>query len=330
MKSILICGVGSIGKRHIENFSKFFDNIDIVDTNPKRIKESLRRYKIRNFYSSAHKALSDQEYDAVVIATPPHTHQSIAKKVIEKKTNLFIEKPLGMHAKGWKKLHNICKQKKLIAYIGYCHRLIPYTITLKKLIKSKIIGKIVHANLRWGSYLPDWHPWENYKNFYMSKKNQGGGALRDESHGIDLVRYIIGEVDKVSAMIDNTSKLQMTSDDAAFLTLKMKNGSLIQINFDLSSRFPRINLEIVGSDGTIIWDRVENNLKIFTIKSKKWKIIKFTKKDLLKMYPNQAKHFYNCIYNKHKPLIDIQDAIYTQKIIDAAFLANAKQKTIKI
>ena len=81
--------------------------------------------------------------------------------------NLFIEKPLGMHAKGWKKLHNICKQKKLIAYIGYCHRLIPYTIKLKELIDNKIIGKIIHANLRWGSYLPDWHPWESYKNYYM-------------------------------------------------------------------------------------------------------------------------------------------------------------------
>ena len=149
MKNILICGVGSIGKRHIENFSKLFGNIDIVDTNPKRIKESLRRYKIRNFYSSTHKALSDQKYDAVVIATPPHTHQSIAKKVIEKETNLFIEKPLGMNVNGWQKLHNVCRQKKLIAYIGYCHRLIPYTIKLKKLIKSKIIGKIVHANLRW-------------------------------------------------------------------------------------------------------------------------------------------------------------------------------------
>ena len=134
MKNIFICGVGSIGKRHIENFSKFFDNVDIADTNTRRINESLRKYKIRNSYSSAIKALSYQKYDAVVIATPPHTHYKIAKKAIEKKTNLFIEKPLGMNANGWLKLHNICKKNKLISYVGYCHRLIPYTIKLKELV----------------------------------------------------------------------------------------------------------------------------------------------------------------------------------------------------
>jgi len=115
----------------------------------------------------------------------------------------------------------------------------------------------------------------------------------DESHGIDLVRYIIGEIDKVGAIIDNTSGLEMTSDDVAFLTFKMKNGSLVQINLDLSSRTPRVNFEIIGKEGTIIWDRVVNSLMVFTAKTKKWEVIKFSKEDLLNMYPIQAKHFYD-------------------------------------
>ena len=83
-------------------------------------------------------------------------------------------------------------------------------------------------------------------------------------------------------------------------------------------------------EGTIIWDRVENNLKVFTIKAKKWKIIKFSKEDLLNMYPLQAKHFYDCIYGNQKPLIDIKDAIQTQKVIDAAFKSSETEKFIKI
>ena len=50
----------------------------------------------------------------------------------------------------------------------------------------------------------------------------------------------------------------------------------------------------------------------------------------MSMYPNQARHFYNCVYNGHKSLIDIQDAIQTQKVIDAAFISHEKQKTIKV
>ena len=152
----------------------------------------------------------------------------------------------------------------------------------------------------------------------------------DESHGIDLVRFIIGEIDKVGAMVDNTSDLEMTSDDIALLMLKMKNKSLVQINFDLSSRAPRVNFEIVGKEGIIIWDRVDNNLKIYTTDTKKWELIKFSKEDMLQMYPIQAKHFYDCIYNKQKPLTNIKDAILTQKIIDAAFKSNKTEKFIKI
>ena len=164
----------------------------------------------------------------------------------------------------------------------------------------------------------------------MSKKEQGGGALMDESHGIDLIRYIIGEIDKVGAMVDNTSDLEMTSDDVAQLILKMKNKSLIQINFDLSTRTPRVNFEIVGKKGIIIWDRIENNLKIFTTETKTWQLIKFSQEDMLKMYPIQAKHFYDCIYNNQEPLTNIKDAILTQKVIDAAFKSSATEKFIKI
>jgi len=330
MKSILVSGVGSIGKRHIENFSKLFDCVDIVDINSNRVKEAKSKYKVRNHFKKTSEALSSQKYDAVVVAAPPHVHKEIATEVIKKKTNLFIEKPLGMHADGWEKLHQECEKNNLISYIGYCHKFIPYTTKLKQFMEKKIIGDVVHATMRWGSYLPDWHSWEDYKDFYMSKKDQGGGALMDESHGIDLVRFIIGEIDKVGAMVDNTSDLKMTSDDIALLILKMKNKSLVQINFDLSSRTPRINFEIVGKEGIIIWDRVENNLKIYTTNTKKWELIKFSKEDMLQMYPIQAKHFYDCIYNKQKPLTNIKDAILTQKIIDAAFKSNKTEKFIKI
>ena len=90
MKSILISGVGSIGKRHIENFSKLFDCVDIVDINPDRIKEAANKYKIRNYYQNTSDALSSQKYDAIVIAAPPHVHKEIATAAIKTKTNLFI------------------------------------------------------------------------------------------------------------------------------------------------------------------------------------------------------------------------------------------------
>ena len=182
------------------------------------------------------------------------------------------------------------------------------------------------GNIRWGSYLPDWHPWEKYNSFYMAKKEQGGGALMDESHGIDLLRYLVGEVKEVFAVVDTISNLKITSDDNAFLTLRMKNNSLFHINFDLHSRYPRLSLEILGTLGNLIIDRVKMKLNIFNANNKKWKIFKFSKADLFKMYLTQADHFLNSVIKKQKPIIDILDGVKTQKVIDTSFLSSKKEK----
>ena len=330
MKNILIVGLGSIGRRHTDNFSKYFDEIDIVDINPDRIEQARSEYNINNSFNNYSDALDNNSYDAVAITTPPHLHLPIAKLAAEKGANLFIEKPLGMSVDGWAEVADICKNSSLVSYVAYCVRHVPYTKKLKELIDGGKIGRVIHASIRWGSYLPDWHPWEDYRSFYMAKKEQGGGALLDESHGIDLVRYILGEVKEVFAIVDTISDLEISSDDTAFLTLRLQNNSLVQIDFDLNSRFPRVTFEIVGTEGTVIWDDVKHQLKIYNAENKSWSNKKYSKNEAMSLYPKQAAHFYNCLYNDEQPLIDIDDAIRTQGIIDAAFKSNKTDRLISI
>ena len=131
----------------------------------------------------------------------------------------------------------------------------------------------------------------------MSKKEQGGGALLDESHGLDLVRFFLGEVKNVFALVKNISDLEITSDDTSFLTLETYDNSLVQINFDLTSRSPRISFELVLTEGILIWDRIEHKIKIFDSKTKEWNEEIFKFEDMMQMYEDQAKYFYNCITN---------------------------------
>ena len=330
MEKLLVIGVGSIGKRHIDNFSNYFEKIDIVDVNPERIVQVCDQFKINKSYEDYVTALEENIYDAVAVTTPPHLHLPISKLAAEKGANLFIEKPLGMSLVGWDEVDAICKKNNLVGFVAYCHRFIPYSERLKELVSGGVIGRVIHANVRWGSYLPDWHPWEDYRSFYMAKKEQGGGALLDESHGIDLVRYVLGDVKEVFAIVDNLSDLELTSDDTAFLTLRMESNELVHINFDLSSRTPRVNFELIGTEGNIIWDRVEHKIKIYTTIEEQWSEEIFTRDDLMSMYPNQAKHFVNCCTGKEKPMISIKDSIKTQKVIDAAFLSSKELKLIKL
>ena len=328
MKSICVVGVGSIGRRQIDNFKKYFEKIDIVDVRADRIEEARSLFNIDEDFDSYVDAFNKRNYDAVAITVPPHLHLPVAEVAVNNGSNLFIEKPLGMSVSGWNKISDLCNKNNLISYIGYNHRHIPLTTEFKKIIDSGKIGEILHGNMRWGSYLPDWHPWEDYREFYMAKKEQGGGALLDESHGIDLVRYILGNAKEVFAMIDKISNLQITSDDSAFLTLRMDNNVLVQINFDLTSRTPRAEFELIGTEGTIIWDRINAKIKFFTSSTNTWEEKQNDLNDNVMSYAHQSKHFINCINGKERSINDIDNAIETQKIIDAAFESEEKKKLI--
>ena len=103
---------------------------------------------------------------------PPHLHLDVAKKAVGKNINLFIEKPLGMNNQGWKEIAEECDKRSLINYVAYCHRNINYSKKFKEILKTNKFGKVLNVSMKWGSYLPDWHPWEDYKSFYMAKKEQ--------------------------------------------------------------------------------------------------------------------------------------------------------------
>ena len=216
--------------------------------------------------------------------------------------------------------------------MAYCHRFIPYTQRLEKLVnKDKIIGKIFCGHLRWSSYLPYWHPHEDYRDFYMSKKTLGGGALLDDSHGIDLIRFLFGNIKSVFGKVKNLSNLDMSSDDSVHGILNLKNKILINMSFELYETLPEISLKLVGSNGSLKWDRVENKISIYNKKNKKLKVLKFDLKNCMSMYPKQAKYFIELLNRKKKNnMNNISYALNTQKTIDAFFKSSNLNKLIHV
>ena len=144
MKTLLVVGVGSIGRRQIDNFNKYFDKVDIVDLRSDRIEEARSLFNIDQDFDSYMDAFNNRNYDAVAITVPPHLHLPVAEEAVNNGANLFIEKPLGMTVSGWESISDKCRERNLISYVGYNHRHIPLTKDFKKMIDSGKIGKVLH------------------------------------------------------------------------------------------------------------------------------------------------------------------------------------------
>ena len=330
MKKLLVIGLGSIGRRHAKIYRNLGHEIYGIDTRADRREQAQEEIDLKLVSNDLDDIIDNNEFDGALICTPPNSHTEIALKLAQKHINIFVEKPLANNDSKQDELSNLCAKNNIIFYTAYVYRFIPSVQKLKKLIETNVIGKIFSLRLEISSYLPDWHPWEDYSKFYMAHADQGGGALLDESHGIDLIRWLFGEVKGVSAFVGKVSNLEINSDDLAVLNLELESGIIGEAHFDLLGRSPRIGLELIGEDGTLIWDRIDPKISIWQSKDKKWETEKFDKNDFVMSYDLQAKHFLDCLDKKASPITSLQDGIETLKVLTTAFEASKARKYIEI
>lgn len=325
---LLVVGCGSVGKRHVGNFKSIgADDITAVDTRPDRLKEVQEKYGIKglsNFDTSM-----EEKYDAVVICTPPNSHIPIAIKAAEKGCHIMIEKPMSNSMEGISKLLDVAKRNNLIILIGYTYRFWPPLIKVEELLNEKAIGNIYSVRIEFSEYLADWHPWEDYRTFYMAKKELGGGAILDESHAIDFARWLFGEIKEVACFNDKLSSLEITSDDMAEILMRFESGVVGSIHLDIFGRAHRRNLEIIGEKGSIYWDFYQNEVKVYYANGKKWEAYPFNC-DRNLMFVEEAKHFLDCIKNNKPPKISGEDGVKTLKCVLAAIESSKTKKVVRI
>ena len=144
-----------------------------------------------------------------------------------------------------------------------------------------------------GQYLPDWHPWEDYRQVYFSKKETG--ACR-EMLPFELIwlNWLMGsEVAEVSGYISKISDLDMNADDIILANLKYKNGIIGNVIIDVISRKPFRTLRVLGSEGALDWERFDSVIKIYNAKAKTTRIVSVPKGRPEKGYINEEEMYHD-------------------------------------
>lgn len=327
---ILVCGGGSIGRRHIGNFLSLPDvQVSACDINPERTALIDKQFKgAAKTFQSLDQALA-QKPDAVVIGTPPHLHVSIGKKCAEAGAHLLIEKPIAHSLDGLADLLSFCDSRQLTVMTAYMWRFSPSLRRARELVQSGNYGKVLSVRTDYASYLPDWHPWEDYRHFYMAKKAQGGGAILDESHAIDMTRWLGGEVESVMAINGRISKLEIETDDIAEMIVRLEGGAVGSIHLDLYSRAPRGRIEIALENGNITWDRFTNEARAFDASRNVWEVHPFSSL-YAEMYIEEIKYFMQCITQKERPQIDGWEGMRSLEVAAAAIASSEQGQTVKL
>ena len=262
----LVVGLGSMGKRRIRNLQHLkAGEIVGFDLREDRRKEAADKYGIETFADFDEAMATGPQ--AMVISTPPDMHMQFGIKAVSNNIHFFAE--AGTSTEGIEEVIKVSKQNNVVAAPSCTLRYHPSIKKMKELIDAGAIGKILTYTYESGQYLPDWHPWEDYRTFYVSRRETG--ACREiVPFELTWVNWIVGEVETVTGMKGKLSDLDCDIDDAYHLLMRYKNGAIGHLLVDVLARAAVRNCRFIGSEGTLEWVASEKKVRHYNAATKEW------------------------------------------------------------
>ena len=324
MKKILIVGYGSIGKRHVKNLLKESDYEILICTKQKNLK--FRNKRIRTYNSL--KQCLDEKPTIGFVTNETSLHVQTAIKLAKNNLDLFLEKPLSNSEKNVNKLKKIVKEKKLIVQMGYHFRFHKCIKKIYQLILQKKIGKIISVQIENNSYLPDWHPYEDYTKSYASKEKLGGGIVLTQIHELDYLYWFFGKPKSIFSVTGKFSDLKLSVDDFSSSIIEFKHKIIAEVHLDFFQGPDFKSCKIKGTNGIIYWDSDLNQVKYFNNKKRRWEIIlKLKNFQRNQMYIDEIRNFLRSIKERKKTNNNLDDGIISMNMA-LAIKKSAKNKKI--
>jgi predicted dehydrogenase len=324
----MIVGTGSVGKRHARNFSTLGFKISGVDPRADRCAELAQEVAGATAYLNIEQAIAASRFDGAVVCSPPNAHVAQTRVCLEAGLPVLLEKPVSPDLAEARGLSEFQRMQSRPVLLGYTWRWWPPLIRMRELLRLASIGALRHVRFVMSANLADWHPWERYQDFFMARRDQGGGALLDESHWIDLACWLFGEPETVTAHVEKISDLEIDTDDNVDLQLRYTGNLRVTLHLDLFGRPHEKSITFVGEQGTLRWTADPNEIAIGRGISG-WERLETFTCERNDMFLEIAKEFARVI-DGATPSCTLNDGLRVLQIVQAARIGHAERRSVDL
>jgi predicted dehydrogenase len=325
--NLLVLGSGSVGKRHARNFSALGCGISCMDPRVDRTAELAADIPIVSAFTSVEEAFAAGKFDGVVICSPPHVHEEQTVACLKAGLPVLLEKPVCPDLAGAHRLAETAKRLGVPVLLGYTWRWWPPLGRVRTLLAERSVGTLRHVRFVMSAHLADWHPWERYQDFFMARREQGGGALLDESHWTDLACWMFGAPKTVSARIEKLSDLDIDTDDNVDMLLTYPNALRVSLHLDLYGRPHEKSITFVGETGTIRWSADPNQVVVGHGMTE-WDSTESFECERNDMFVAVANDFLNVLDGKQSTYCTLADGVTVLRVIEAARRSSLIGRTV--
>ncbi|HET9932956.1 MAG TPA: Gfo/Idh/MocA family oxidoreductase [Polyangiaceae bacterium] len=318
----LFVGLGGIGQRHLRNLRALFGDSVAVDAFRVRREQRVlddqlsviadsdldARYGV-SVYSDLDAALA-QGPDAVFVTNPSSMHVDVARRAAEASAHVFIEKPVSHSLEGVLELDALLRRKQRVGFVAYQLRRHPGFRKLSERLAEGAIGRVLSVRAEVGEYLPNFHPYEDYRRMYASRRDLGGGVTLSQIHELDYLIALFGKPRRAFAMGGKVSSLEVDVDDLTSGVVEFRGPRhgrvIVEVHQDFFSRPTSRRCVVVGDAGRLEWSLSERSFRRWDASAT------LVEQDDYAAYPrNEAfleelRYFFDCIRERKQPDVDVR------------------------
>jgi predicted dehydrogenase len=254
MLNFALVGCGRIAKRHSEllglneiNGAKLVSVCDNVIDKANKIAE---QFKVSS-YQDMDEMMKSESIDVVVVLTPSGLHAEHVINLSKYGKHIMVEKPMALTVKDTENMIYACDVNNIKLFIIKQNRFNVPVVKLREALDAGRFGKLTlgTVRVRWARHQAyyDQDPWRG------TWAMDGGVLTNQASHHVDMLEWMMGDVESVFAKM-TTALADVETEDTAIVTLKFKNGALGIIEATTATRPTNLegSISILGEHGTVV------------------------------------------------------------------------------
>jgi scyllo-inositol 2-dehydrogenase (NAD+) len=326
-----LIGLGRLGRVYARDLSTRIAEtrlVAVADLSGGLAAEVADEFDVAAFYETPHDLIADASVDAVVVASPTHTHREVVVAALARGKPTFCEKPLALSLDECREVQAAVARHGGFFQMGFMRRFDPGYVAGKRQVDEGRIGTpVVFKATSRDPYRPSLE--------YANPASSGGILVDMGIHDFDLARWFMGDVATVSAIGATLAypELATVGDiDNAIATLVFNNGRLGVIDLTRNGFYGYdISTELLGTEGTIrIGYLRETPILLMTKNSVAHDTVPYFMERFERAYTLQLQNFAQNVLADREPPVTVGDGIEALRVALAATAACRSGQSVAV
>jgi len=313
LKRVAVVGCGKWGENLVRNFAELGALRVACDVDPGRLSLIAESWPGPRLTTSFSDVLEDEEVTAVALSVPAVGHHRMAKEALLAGKDVFVEKPLALHASEGRELVGLAEARGLILMVGHLLRYHPAVVKLKELIGQGALGKLYYI----------------YSNRLNLGRIQTGENIlwSFAPHDISTILFLLGEM-PVSTSARGGSYLTPGLADATVTTLEFRSGVRGHVFVSWLHPYKEQKLVVVGERSMAVFDDLSGDRKLVLLphevewvdrlpvgRMREAEAVPIDNEEPLRL---ECKHFLECLESRQTPHTDGWEGLRTLTVLEAS------------